>query len=780
MHDPSAEASNGQFTNPSQTVELGRIMAGLRRQRLRIVFPMLLFAGLGLAYAMAKPLTYSATATLLIDGTLSTTVRQVGGLAGPDATPDGKIENARVVLGSDKLAYDVLDATGLQSDPSFLFPPQGGVSKWAGQAIAELLTQVDRLQDRLSWWVEPAAPVPVMPAPVNEAQIDPLRRRGAMLLRSGLSVYRIGRSSAIGITYQSLSAGQAALVANAYAEAYMRDILAANGQALGQTQGWISQRLADLQERARLAAQAAEQFATENRLATSQNGILLSEQAQGELNASLTAAIGDRARAKAVLDIYDRAIEGGVGALLNGNAVSFGNEELSTLLMARLDSFNELKAKIQNLQVNAGPDHPQISGLRMALASSANRLFVELQSRRQSAAGDLSVAEERVAALRQSLDEATSRNAAQAAALVRLRAMQQEAETLAELYQSTLVESQQIKQQGSFPVSNVRVVSPAQVPAGPSGPATLRYVMAAAMLGLFLGLLWAALREMRENVLRSGSDVTANSGLRFLGHLPRLRIPGPRGADLPRQVQSDLAQGHMLPLRRPLARAVRIPVLEKPDSVYAETLRHIRLALHQRGETTAIGVTSFHRLPGRAAMTLNLAGQISASSRHPVLVIDADPRDGTLTRILKLSDRPGLAQVDPAAENWRAMLLDIHDSNLTVLPAGASNASILDSGRPAQVLRRILHEAQADFSAVIIDVPPLFPTAAGLELLYELPSFAVLGEWGRTPRDMVDAALVNHPVLKQRCLGVVFDQVKLSRLRAFTRPDARERLLPGV
>ena len=763
-------ASAEHSAEPSQTIELQRLLAGARRQRMKILLPALALGVFGLAYGLSKPDTYTATATMLLDDTLNTATRQAGGLGAPSPTPTAAIEDARIVMSSSKLAYDVLKTTGLKDDQNFLDVPNSPISMAIGRTIGFVMTPVSWLQALLSPAEEPTGAT-AAPAAAGEAPVDPMQRYAAFLLRRDLVVSRLSQSSAIGITYTSHDPAIASKVANAYADAYRQDLLSANAQAVNETEGWMTERLEQLRQQSRDAAEAAERFAAENRLAVSQDGVLLSEQAQGELNASLTTAIGDRAKAQAILSTYDSVLAGGVEGLLNGNSISFGNDELSEQLLSRLDNFNGLQSRLRELTVNAGPKHPQIAGLKEALRTSAGRLFVELQARRQTAESDLNVANARVEALRASLDELTEQNAGQAAALVRLKSMQQEAETLSTLYQQTLSGSQEMRQQSSFPVANVRVLSYAETPTQPSGPATLRYAVAAAMLGLFFGLCWAVRREMRETVLRTAGDLTSHSSLRFLGHLPPLRSA--RG---PAVVNARVAGGRPnMPIRRPLAPPVQIPVLQQPDSIYAETLRHVRLAAQGQGkDTPVVAMTSFNPYPGRASVTLNLAGQIAATSKKRVLVIDTDNRDRTLTRLLRLEGKPGFAESAAAEDDWQSMLLDIEDANLTVLPAGKGMPDEIQS---AQLIRRIVSEMRAEFAAIIVDVPALYPTAQGLAVLYELPSFAVVGEWGQTPRDVAESALLNHPLLENRCLGVVYDRVNLRKLRSFITPNSVERML---
>ncbi|MGZ3217341.1 GNVR domain-containing protein [Paracoccus sp. T5] len=772
-----------------QTIELRRLLAAVRRQRWTIILPMILMGALGFIYAKSKPYTYTAASTLLLDGAMSNAVRQVGGIENR-ALPADTIENARVVLTSDKLALDVLDITQLDKQEDFLVPRQSRLSQAIGSVTGLLTWPVTWAREQVGQLAEPPLPATDGGLPLGTAAapgaepVDPARRAAAAMLQRNLVVSRVGRSGAVAIGFTSLDPTWSAAVANAYAVAYTEDILNANAQSVGQTTSWMDGRLEDLRARAQAAAEAAEEFAAANQLAMTSTGALLGEQAQSELNANLTAAISERARAQAVLDIYDRVVEGGVENLQSGASLSIGGA-VSDTLRARLDTYNDVTSRLQQLIESSGPDHPQVAGLRQTLASAADRLFIELQAQRQSAETELRVAEERVSALRRSLDEVTNENSSQAAALVRLRALQQEAETLATLYQNTLANAQEIEQQSSFPVSNVRVLSFAQVPTGPSGPASKRIAIAAALLGLFFGLARAALREGRETHLRTAADVTDYSPLRFLGYLPVLGRGRPMRPDRARSQPKTRpvirrADGGRLPVvSAPKIPPVPVPVLHHPDSIYAETLRHIRLAASRlSGDTAPItGVTSFHPYQGRALVTLNLAGQIAATSGKRVLLIDTDGRGRRLSHLLGVTDKPGLSDLPETATDWRSMLHDVTDSQLTVLPCGQGSKGAGDDLVLAKALRKVLSEVDDRYGHVILDVPPLYPVAQGMAVLRELPGCVIVAEWGETPRDMIDLVLANLPELETTCLGVVYDRVVPRRLKSYLAPGSVEHML---
>lgn len=765
-----------------QTVDLGKLMVAIRRQRLVIVLPAVVLGMLGLIYASAKPETYTAYSNLILDSNVNRSVQQAGGID-TASLPAEQIENARVVLESEKLADDVLTRTGLDKNVSFMNPPRSAFTSAIGKGISTVFYPVSWLRHQVMELVATPKEQPqIAQAEPSDTStiIDPLRRLAAMQLQAGVRVARIGQSSVVGVGFISHDPVIASQVANAYADAYVQDILTANANAVGQTNTWMRTRLDELQTQAQKAASAAERFAAENQLVELSSGGLLTEQALNELNSSLTSVMTEAARAKAVLDTYDQAVAGGVDGLTSSNSSLTIGGVISDELRARLASYNDVQARLQRLLTVVGPRDPQVSGLRRTLASTAERLFVELQSQRAEAQSALNVANARVKALQESVADASQKNSAQAVNLVRLRALQEKAATLSALYQQTLTRSQEIEQQQSFPVANVRILSYAQPPELPSGPAVMRTALAAALLGMFIGMVTAALRERRERALRTALDVTERSGLRFLGHLPVLpQVRPPRVTNTPAPVTSNQpASAQTLPV---LARAhppvihVPVPALSFPDSVYAETLRHVRLAADATEHVKPVlGVSSFLPYDGCASVAFNLATQLGLG-QGTVLLVDADSRNPALSRLLGIEKKQGLTDAMAGRGEWQDMLVAVAGTNLLVLPCGTEQGGPADDAQTAQLISAIATEAGGkEFSRVIINVPPLYPVAQGRAILRGLPQFVIVAEWGETPRAMAETALAEDPTLEARCLGVIYDRVNLRKLRAFLMPGEVE------
>ncbi|MGB3556847.1 MAG: chromosome partitioning protein ParA, partial [Jannaschia sp.] len=85
-----------------------------------------------------------------------------------------------------------------------------------------------------------------------------------------------------------------------------------------------------------------------------------------------------------------------------------------------------------------------------------------------------------------------------------------------------LSQFQEADQLRLYPVGQIRVLTPADVPRDAASPSAKRTLAIAIVLGLMAGLAHVAVREWRERYLRTAEDISDGLGVRVLGYLPML------------------------------------------------------------------------------------------------------------------------------------------------------------------------------------------------------------------------------------------------------------------
>lgn len=756
LDQPSAPPSG-------DTIDLSRLLSAARRQRKVVFLSMGVALCLGLVYLATTPKTYQAGSTVLLAGKVNRSIEEVSALD-TSAVSDNALESAQEVIRSQAVALSVVKMLNLDTNESFLSPPSSLFSQVTGTIRSAIRAPIQLLT--------PAAPAVDGPPPTEEELAARRQEEVAQTLQQQVRVQRVGRSSVFGISFASHDPALAASIANAYSEAYVADLLNANYEATERTTEWLQQRLEELQEASREAAVAAEIFRAENGLVSSR-GALITEENVAQLNADLADAVTASARAGALMRTYEAILARGSEAFLD-DSTSFslqGNERLIEMQ----DQLSALNSRLERIERDFGEDHPQAVRLRDQVTEQSNLLFSELRRLLEEARGAFDVAQAQVNALRDSLGLAVDVNSEAGQKQVQLKSLEQRADTLTTLYQTFLTRFQEIDQQKTFPISNVRILSAADVPRDAAAPGTTSVLALMLVLGALAGSGIGVLREWRDRFLRTSEDVQTDAGQRFLGYLPTFES----ATSAPQISRQSRAAALKLTAPVPGMPVIRQPIyaLQNMRSHYAETLRNIRFAseVSLAGKSQiVIGVTSIRPAEGKSSVALNLAG-VMAASGHSVLLIDTDPRNPGLSRRLGLSRGIGLVEAALGKSDWTKALRVISDTGVHVLPC-ITPGSMTHSSEllGSKGMRQLLAAARARYSHVILDLAPLGPVVDARVALPLLDQIIMVAEWGKTPKALMRETLMHEPALQEKMLGVVLNKVDMDVLREYVPVSSGE------
>ena len=776
-------------TSPEATesLTLGHVLAAGRRQRRGFVIWVLIALAVGVAYLATTPPTFLTGSTVLLSGSLNRAIEEISSVENTTNT-ENELESATEVIRSQQIALAVTDVLQLHKDASFLNPPVSGASRLVNGVKSVLRAPINLLR---------SSP-PASPAATSDPEAG-LRNEVARKLRGSILISRVGRSSAFNIGYASHDPVLAAKISDAYAEAYVADLLNANFEATEQTTEWLQVRLNDLQDSAQQAAMKAERFRTEKGLVSSRGALMTEENVQ-QLNEDLAEAVAELARSRALLDTYDQVLQKGPDALIGDNGLRFtlpGDDRM----MLMQEELSSLIGRM-NEAGDTGAAQGESSAMRSRIDELLKGLFAQVGTLAEAARGEFEVAEARVKALQDSLGLAVDTNSVASEAQVELRALEQRALTLSMLYQTFLTRFQEMDQQKTFPISNVRILSAAEVPKSPYGPSTSRVLAMMIVLGLLAGFATAILREWRDRYLRTGDHVQAETGTRFLGYLPLVRPDTADGAKAggtsrqPRGIWSRIARSVGLDRRRSvefrrkraaaeIARTVPAEsrnlayVADHPRSLFAETIRNIRFASDVRmGDRPGriIGVTSVLPGEGKSTTAANLATMLAAFD-DPVLLIDADPRNPGLSRNLRLTGAPGLVEALMGKAPWRSLIQVQQETGVHLLTCETPKLMSYSSELlGSATMRALLSDLRTEFPTIILDLAPLGPVVDARVLLPMIDQIVLVAEWGKTPRELLRATLNAEPALADKLLGVVLNKVDMVALKTYVPRASNEAL----
>ena len=735
-HDPLTMADYDKSGLTAEFIDIDAALAIIRRQW-RIVLAAIAVAGaIGLAFAATAVPIYSATATLLIDRNNSQIVEQlstIGGVIEDEASILSQVE----VLQSETIGLAVVDSLKLTENQEFRATRASLLSSIFG-TIRSLVN--------VSQWFSPAK---------KESVVDDgtLKRSLSDQLLNGLSVKRIGRTYALELTYNSTSPVLAAQIVNAVASAYLLDKLNSKYEATRRASDWLSDRIAELRQRALDTDLAVQKFRAEHNLISTGNNSLLSDQQLAESNSALILAQSETAKARARVQRIEHIL---ATDDVDGVVTDILDSSVANDLRKKYLESSKIEAEITR---RLGSNHIQAVRLRNEMQEYRRLMFQEISRIAQSYKSDLEVSEAKEKSLAESVAKATDISNSASETQVQLRELQREAETYKNMYQTFLQRYQEAMQQQSFPVTEARVISkamPPRIPSKPNKPIILALFM---IMGAAAGGGIAMFREFRDRFFRTGEQVRDVLGLEFLGNTPL--IPNKPATEAPESGHPGLT----------LPTSVARYAVDHPLSSFAETLRSTRLAIDlgisAKSGARIVGVVSALPSEGKSTISINLA-QLLAGQGARVLLLDADIRNPGATRAMARHASEGLLEVLLEGRSVQDVLLRDEKTKLAFLPTVVKqrvphSSELLTSAQ----MHKLLAEASNAFDYIIVDLPPLGPVVDARAMAGRIDGFIFVTEWGKTARRAVRNTVENEVHIRKKCLGVILNKVDTEKLKLY-------------
>ncbi|QEE43359.1 polysaccharide biosynthesis tyrosine autokinase (plasmid) [Rhizobium sp. WL3] len=722
-------------------------VAAFRRQFWVLVGATSVGVLVGLVYLAQAIPTYTSSVSILIDA------RKVGMTA---ATPlegsltfeAGAIDSQLQILMSDKLAGAVATRLGLQNNQAFIDPPGSFLSELKSDVTGALRSGIN--------WVRGTAPSPeVMDLPEPFRLLIASRR-----LQSNLQVGRIGRTYVFSVSYTDRDPALAQSIAGQYSNAYLEDQLDSKFDATRRATNWMEERIRDLRAQSLSADEAVQKYKADNNLVAA-SGRLLDDQTLTDATTRLTVAQNalDEAsaryqRLKQIVDNQD------VNASLTE---SFENPNIAQLRARYLQS-----AKLESeISAQYGTDHQAAQKARRDMAEYTRLIFAELGNLLPGYESDVTIARSQVTSVENTIDQLRQTSAVNDTAMVKLRSLEQESETLKVLYSTFLQKAQEMQQQQSFPVTDARVISDASIPTAPSSPKKPLTLAIFLILGGAIGLGIGLIREWRDRGLRTATQIRDELGLEFIANIPVIDLPvGPSSAPRPRQ-PGELRSADGAPMRRQTVSSDRMlqRVVDDPFSQFAESIRALRFKMSTefpKRKGIVIGMVSMFPDEGKTTIAKNLASSIALQGTSTML-IDGDLRNPSLTASLLSGPKTGLVDVLSGRANLADVTAHEPETGLSFLAAGTRTRAIADIFGSAKAQELIDH-LRRQHDVIIIDFPPVGALTDAMAAASMVDGYFFVAHWGKTPRHVIREFTENHPEVTDKVLGVVLNKVDLKKL----------------
>lgn len=712
----------------------------VRRRWRTILLTTVTSIGLGVAYVQLATPQYAAFVNLVIDTRQGTPFRQQA-LVNDSQSDNAIVESQVEVLRSRGIAAAVvakLDLAAPSDEPATVnYNPIDLVTGW----IRSVLTP---------------------PAPgANDAEMNAVED----LLRR-ISVRRVGLSYVIEVGATTPDPQRSATLANAIVDAYVARQFEAKFETTRRASGWLQDRIVELRTQALAADRAVQEYKARNNIVDTDRG-QMDEQQLGELNSQLTSARGRASEARSRLDRIQAIIAGGIA-----NA-SVTDELQNTVVIRLRQQYLDAARRESEWSTRYGPNHVAAVNLRNEMAELQRSIRNELRRISETYRSDLEVARSNEAATQQQLNELISNAAATNASRTELRSLQSSADTSRLIYENFLQRYTQVVQDQSFPISDVRVVTPATPPLRHAWPQKTLILALATLLGLGLGFVLAFIRETMDRGFRTPAQIKSTTGLDCIGMLPRLsrrEMAAGRTALRDDPVQRA-ATRTLSPRPSPLRH-----VVANPTSQFSEVMRDLRgYVARQRvrsRDVKVIGMVSVMPEEGKSTVSANLA-QVLAQAGERVALLDWDLRKPTLTRGLVPANRPGFLDVARGEAELAEVTWRDPETGLTFLPGasgklGPDLTGVLYSDRT----RRLMDELRATHDYVVVDLPALGPVQDAHAVSHLIDGFIAVIEWGRVDQDLIVEHLSRLGIDGSEIIGATLNKVDLDALKRYVSPAA--------
>jgi protein-tyrosine kinase len=207
----------------------------------------------------------------------------------------------------------------------------------------------------------------------------------------------------------------------------------------------------------------------------------------------------------------------------------------------------------------------------------------------------------------------------------------------------------------------------------------------------------------------------------------------------------------------------RLVALLKPESFETDQYRILRHAADRackKEGSRIIAITSAVAGDGKTLTAINLAATIARSPQSRALLIDADMRRPSISKVLgRHRSHRGRGLVEAILDetlsleqvSWR-IDPNINLSIVTPREAQADTYDLLSSGRFEAMLR----EARAKFDYVIVDTPPVVAAPDSRLIAEMIDGYLIVVSADKTPRPMLEETLTILGPAK--VLGLVFNR----------------------
>jgi len=538
---------------------------------------------------------------------------------------------------------------------------------------------------------------------VNPATRDPLEnaRRGLTTAISTFDARPVNRTKLIELSCESTSPDVAAQFLNSMAAEFVEDTLRSRMQTAQKTSEWLAAQIEETKSKLQEAEERQRDFvqASGNQFAGQDS--TLDDTKLSQLKIELAKIQSERIAKQTKYELLRKSPPESLPDILDDANLRSYQQQISALKREKAvleTTFTSKHEKVRKVDV-------QLTMLEKTYQNEVGSILKRIQNDYESALRH----EKLLSGAYQGQSQRVGSGAGKAA---QYNALKREVETLRQMYQSLLMQSNQAGISSSVPINPIRIVEPSFAPEVPYKPQPVMNISFGTLMGFALSVGFIFLRERSDRSIKSPGSTRRLLNTPELGVIPNLRLDA-NGITKPAQAS------RLLPLTPEVDDSMTALVnWQNAPAFLAESFRStltsiLRNQRNGKAEKTIL-ITSPGPGEGKTTVVQNLGIALAETGRK-VLLIDGDFRRPHLHHRFGLANDWSLvdllSQKIPLDEYSPDRLgLNTGYSGLSLLPNRVTQdnvAKLLYSPR----LRAIFEALTEGYDMVLVDAPPILHLA---------------------------------------------------------------------
>ena len=596
-----------------------------------------------------------------------------------------------------------------------------------------------------------------MAAPLDQA---PLKRTAILKrFKTNLLVDAVPGTRLITVSYKDANPEITAKVVNQLVRDFVDYNFEVRYNATTRATDFLSRQLVDLksdveksQERAVELQKASGILGTDEH-----NNIIVTRLEQ--LNTELTTAQANRIVKEAVYNLARNGnpelIAGLLGTTSSGTSSTSQTSGSLTPSSNSLSLINHLReqeadlnAQYADASAKYGPAYPRLIEMKERLTSLRSSIDAELSKVAETAKSEYELALSREAAARKLFEEQKKIASTMNNKAIDYTIAKHEAESNRVLYDNLQQKIKEADVLAGLRSSELNIVDPADVPGRPNKPRIPLYLAVGMMAGMALGVVAAFVMEAMDSTMRNPQEIESATQIPILGVIPQGNIsPGIQPRDWLRAYGRDDRE----------APGRSMAALLGPDNwAVAEAFRWLRTSLilsRVEQPPKVLMIASAMAGEGKSFSSLNLAAALAQNGGR-VLLVDADLRRGTLSRILGQHSSVGLSELLLGTADGQVYRPIKEVPGLTFVPAGdllSCPSELLGS----QKMTDLIHSWRDEFTYVVLDTPALLPVTDSLVLSPHADIVIMVARFAFTQSESIARAIRLMKSVQVNSIGVL-------------------------